>query len=133
MKKPMTVFVAMVLAVSFSAATWAGERSNLLSEKELLAIQSTAEKAYPRGTKVFMVVGEDFLERFTVIEFIKEDHTASLQLEVRSHYAKISHAESDKVGERVGVKVIEAIEKILNKKPRAALGRNLLERQRVSD
>jgi hypothetical protein len=124
-------FAAMVmLAVLVPAAAWAG-RSNLLSEPELDKIELVARAAYPQGTQVYMVVDDDFLGRFAVIKFIKKDNTLSLRLEVYPYWARMSDAENDKVGERVGVKVIEVIEKILNEKPRTALGRNLLERQGV--
>jgi len=125
MKKIAVVVATMVLAVSFAAAAWA-ERSNLLSEEELSVIQSVAEKAYPRGTRIFMVVDQEFFEKFTVISFIKEDHTLSFQVEVYAHRAKMSEPESVEIGERVGVKVIEMIEKILNEKPQVALG-NILD------
>ena len=123
--KKIIMFAALAI-LAMAAVAWAGERSRLLSEKELTAIESIAKKAYPRGSQINMVVDEDLFGRFTVIEFIKEDHTVSLWLEVYPHFAVMRGAESAKIGERVGVKLIEEIEKILNKSPRLALG-NILD------
>ncbi|MFA6193282.1 MAG: hypothetical protein WC726_00260 [Parcubacteria group bacterium] len=124
----MTAFVAMVFAVSFVTVALAG-RSDLLSESELNEIELVAQAAYPRGTQFDMVVGDDILGRYALIEFITKAKTKRQSLEIMVYpltaYAEMSSAESDEVGERVGVKIIEGIEKIINKSPRQSF-RNIL-------
>lgn len=121
-KKYFPILVMVIaLLMTVSAAAWAGERSSLLSDRELSAIESIAKKAYPQGIQINMVVDEDLLGRFTVIEFFTENDALSLRLEVYPHYVRMSDAESVKIGERVGVKIVESIQKILDESPRLAL------------
>ena len=124
----MKIFFAVLamLAVLIPAAAWAGQRSSLLSDRELSAIESIAEKAYPQGTKIFMVVDQEFFERFTIIKFIREDHKVSLILLVKPHRAGMISAESPEIGEKIGKKIVESIQKILDESPRLVLG-NILD------
>jgi hypothetical protein len=128
MKKMATVFVAIVLAVSFPAAAWSG-RSDLLSESELNKIEAVARASYPKGFQFDMVVGDDFRGRYVVIQFIAKAKKQRQDLEIYVYplttYAEMSAADSDVVGERVGVRIIEGIEKMLNESPRQAL-RNII-------
>ena len=127
MKKIVTVLMTLAALMMVSAA-WAG-RSDLLSEPELNEIELVAQAAYPRGTQFDMVVGDDILGRYVLIEFITKAKIKRQSLEIMVYpltaYAEMSSAESDEVGERVGVKIIEGIEKIINKSPRQSF-KNIL-------
>lgn len=129
MKKISVALATLAILLAMAAAAWAG-RSDLLSEPELIEIESIARAAYPKDTQLYMVVGDDLLGRYVVIEFIIKTKTQRPSLELMVYpltaYAKMSSAESAEMGERVGVKIIRGIEKILNKSPRQAL-ENILE------
>jgi hypothetical protein len=123
MKRGLGIFLAFMIIAVIPAAAWARERSCLFSEKDLATIEAVTKKAYPAGVKIEMVVDEDLLGRYTVIEFWKaSDDTLSLRFEVNAFGVRMSDAESEKIVEKVGGQVIEIIEKILNERPRTALG-----------
>jgi hypothetical protein len=125
MRKIAAVSVLTVLMWGMAVAAWAIERSALVSEQELAMIESVAQKAYPRGVRVDMVVGDDLLGRFAVIDFIAKNEKQNLQFEVNplKPNVKMSGAGSAEIGERVGIKIAEGIEKILNRSAQEALKR----------
>jgi hypothetical protein len=127
MKKLAMVFAVMIMlaVLTLVSAAWAG-RSNLLSEPELDKIEAVARANYPKGFQFYMVVGDDFRGRYVVIQFFAKAKKQRQNLEIYVYpltaYAEMSAADSDVVGEKVGVRIIEGVEKILNESPRAALG-----------
>lgn len=121
-KKIAAILAAMVLVSSSAAAAWAEERSDLLSNQELAEIESIAQKAYPCGAKVKVDIADDWLGVYATIKFSTGDRRQYLKIDVFPGQAAVVIREGEEdFCETSGVKIVEGIQKILNRSPRLAL------------